>query len=370
MAADLDILVIVEGITVRRAITSVSIFKALAALAVFVAVWMPSNFAFSNPLDAPMQFVLIHGDTAYCRPNGSCAAWIAAEGTIDQDTPGALQRMLKNLGNQKLPIVIRSPGGNVNAAIEMGKSIRTHGLTVVVGGTRLDGCPTSEPLCGEARKSFDGSGTGSVYSSGAICFSACPYVLAGGARRAFDRYAVVGVHQITFVCDETMTRYLMRYRIVNGHKQIVSKRPVSSKFVDERRSTKLPKAFRKKMIAYFESMGVNKGIVDLAMSASPAMIHAIDDQDAIKLGLTTDDAEPLEVVMAGTCPREQSLPACDSAAANAVAPPASTPNPVGPDDFSVSAAMLSASGVEVQTSIPNTKLRQQPVPPQKWVPHW
>jgi hypothetical protein len=138
----------------------------------------------------------------------------------------------------------------------------------------------------------------------------------------------------------------------------------------------LPKAFRKKVVAYFESMGVNKGLLDLAMSASPAMIHRIDDQDAIKLGLTTDDAEPLEVVMAGICPKDESLPACDSAAANAAAPPAVTLNPVGPNDFSTTAAMLSAWGIGVQSGIPKQPDQSKPATaakpadPNKWAPHW
>ncbi len=64
-------------------------------------------------------------------------------------------------------LVLQSPGGSVGDALELGRHLREAGI-----GTRM--------LRGE------------------ICYSACPYLLAGGARRDIEEGASVGVHQHYF----------------------------------------------------------------------------------------------------------------------------------------------------------------------------
>src|SRR5689334_1016355 len=68
----------------------------------------------------PMNFALVQdGD---CQQ--SCIQWISAEGTIMRDTPRLFERFLKRLEGRKLPVVVQSYGGDVDAALVIGRMIR------------------------------------------------------------------------------------------------------------------------------------------------------------------------------------------------------------------------------------------------------
>ena len=74
----------------------------------------------------PMRFVVVRSSEPGCEP--VCAEWISAEGTIRAKTPGELKSLLKTLGGRKLPIVLFSPGGDVDAAMALGRLIRQNKL--------------------------------------------------------------------------------------------------------------------------------------------------------------------------------------------------------------------------------------------------
>ena len=65
-------------------------------------------------LDAPMRFVVVRSDAPGCEP--TCPEWISAEGAITAKSPALLKAALKTLGRRNLPIVVNSPGGDVDAA--------------------------------------------------------------------------------------------------------------------------------------------------------------------------------------------------------------------------------------------------------------
>lgn len=257
---------------------------------------------------APMQFMLVHADPSggNCRPEG-CMDWIAAEGMIDARSPGDLRKLLASIGNRKLPVIVNSPGGNVAAAMEMGEIIRKRGLSVAVGGTRLRSCPSGQPLCGEGWRA---GAKGVAYSAGAECLSACPFVLAGGVRRVISPFGIVGVHQVRTTYDQERILYRMKYQVVNGRKRIISRREISRKFVGLYDSTKLSKSLRSKILAYFKEMGVDRSILDMAMSAAPSSIRLIPRDEATKIGLTTDQASTDDLIDAGACAVGQPFSAC------------------------------------------------------------
>lgn len=259
---------------------------------------------------APMQFMLVHADpgSGDCRPEG-CVDWIAAEGMIDARSPGDLRKLLASIGNRKLPVIVNSPGGNVAAAMEMGEIIRKHGLSVAVGGTRLQSCPSGQPLCGDGWRA---GAKGTIYSAGSECLSACPFVLAAGVRRVISPFGIVGVHQARTTYDKERIVYRLKYRIVNGRKHIISRQELSRKFVGLYDSTKLSKSQRSKFLAYFREMGVDRSILDLAMSAAPTSIRLVTPDEAMKLGLMTDQASADDVVKAGACAVGQPLSACNA----------------------------------------------------------
>ena len=256
----------------------------------------------------PMRFMLVHANpgSSDCRPDG-CADWIAAEGMIAAESPADLRKLLASIGNRKLPIIMNSPGGDLNAAMEMGRIIRKQSLSVAVGSTRLSYCPSDQPLCA---KGWSDGANGVVNSVGASCFSACPFMLAGGIRRVVSPFSLVGVHQAILTYNQERISYRTTYQVINGKKHIISRQEVGRKFVGQYDSTKLSKSQRSKFLAYFKEMGVDRSILDMAMSAEPKSIRLIRQDEAMKIGLVTDLASADELINAGACTPGQAFSSC------------------------------------------------------------
>ena len=87
----------------------------------------------------PMHIAIVHPADPACEPH--CPEWIAAEGKILARTPGDFQKVLKGLGDRKLPILINSQGGLVDAAIAIGRMVRRRGLDVGVARSQIEACP-------------------------------------------------------------------------------------------------------------------------------------------------------------------------------------------------------------------------------------
>ncbi len=148
--------------------------------------------ATDDPGARPMNFILVSdGD---CKVE--CVQWVSAEGRITSATPARFVIFLGSLKNRQLPIVIQSGGGDVNAALAIGRMIRKAGLNTAIGRTQLNDCPMLDPRC-TAKIVKGGWSSGTVHSGGAYCFSACPFIVAGGVVRATATTASIGVHQIT-----------------------------------------------------------------------------------------------------------------------------------------------------------------------------
>ncbi|WP_331379701.1 hypothetical protein [Rhizobium sp. BR 362] len=257
----------------------------------------------------PMEFVLVHGDMAWCRAENNCPDWISAEGQIMADSPRKLQRLLKRLGGRKLPIIVSSPGGDVRAAMEMAYAIRKQKLAIAVGRTRSRNCAYAEPICSAARAK-DGSIKGETFSLGAICFSACPLFFAGGVERVSSPFALLGVHQITTTYSEVRVQYRTEYEMVNGKRKILSKREVGRKFVGKHDTTKLDKRQTARLVGFLKEMGIDKSLVGLMLGTAPSSIHLIAQMDALKLRLTTELAAADQLVAARDCKSNQSIAEC------------------------------------------------------------
>lgn len=89
---------------------------------------------------------------------------LSLTGRIDAGAADRLADRLAALATPPERILLHSPGGLVDEALALGRTIRAAGL------------PTAVP-------------------DGAVCLSACPYLLAGGTERAVSARALVGVHQ-------------------------------------------------------------------------------------------------------------------------------------------------------------------------------
>ncbi|WP_245294405.1 hypothetical protein [Rhizobium aegyptiacum] len=259
-------------------------------LLVFLLVSLPIGAATSQAAgqkkpagQPPMRFILVHH--LLCMED--CPEWISAEGRITSDTPGQLRKILKKIGDRKLPIVFRSEGGDVDAAYAMGRMIRKAGLETAVGGTRLKDCPADDLRC-DAAIAKDGTALGNTYSGGAYCFSACPLAFAGGTSRVASQWASIGVHQITTVYNKVRVSYRIEYKIVNGKKKEISRREVGRKSAGQSSSTKLGKKATIALTSYLREMGVDNDLVDHMMSATPDSIKIVPPAEAIRIGLMTD----------------------------------------------------------------------------------
>ncbi|MBJ3786462.1 hypothetical protein JEQ47_17180 [Devosia sp. MSA67] len=90
---------------------------------------------------------------------------LALTGTID---PGSAQRFAEEIaarGEYVSTVLLDSPGGSVNDALEMGRLILERGLATEV-------------------------------QDGGLCASSCPLVFASGSVRVAGQEAAIGVHQI------------------------------------------------------------------------------------------------------------------------------------------------------------------------------
>jgi len=233
---------------------------------------------------APMRFVVVRSNDAGCEP--VCAEWISAEGAISAKTPGELKNLLKKLGGRKLPVVLFSPGGDVDAAIALGRMIRQNKLDTAVGATRFIGCQPADKDC----TANDGKGAhllGTAYANGAFCNSACPLVLAGGVHRQVGQWAFLGVHQITTTFTKTQLTYRTKYRVVNGKKRITEKKVVARKNVGNYTTYEMNKAVERKLTAYLKEMGVDQSIIEIMKTTPATDIRQIALFDLLQTKLVT-----------------------------------------------------------------------------------
>ncbi|MEI4485316.1 hypothetical protein V8J36_03880 [Frigidibacter sp. MR17.14] len=111
-------------------------------------------------------------------------------GAIEPGDAARFTRELEGWATPPAAVALHSPGGSVSDALEIGRAIRAAGL------------PT-------------------VMAAGASCFSACPYILAGGTERRVDRAARVGVHQHYFGENSLMPAFTAVSDVQAGQAEVM-----------------------------------------------------------------------------------------------------------------------------------------------------
>jgi hypothetical protein len=256
--------------------------------------------SYEELLDQPMQFAIVRNIAMACEP--LCAEWISASGRITPDTPAQLRKILKSLDKRRLPIVIQSNGGNLDAALSMGKAIRANKLDVIVGATIYEGCNPDQKDC---KPTFaDGSYAGTTDFHGVQCFSACTYVLAAGNNRVASILSWIGVHQITITTDIDTVVYETKYRMVNGKKKAVSRRVVSRTPNGTVVTTKISKGLRKKLVAYYNEMGVDPAILDKMLAVPAKDMAILTYKELVQFKLITDMADKGTLTDGDVCTRD------------------------------------------------------------------
>ncbi|WP_280775395.1 hypothetical protein [Rhizobium sp. SG_E_25_P2] len=232
-----------------------------------------------------MNFVIVRSGAGYCEP--VCPEWIYGEGQIVPETPAAFKKALKQAGDRRLPLILTSPGGDVDAAMALGRLIRKNAVSVEVGYTRFVTCRPTDDAC-KPDGARDGEYYGTVAVAGSFCWSACPIALAGGEKRFSSHWSYTGVHQVTTVYQRQKIYYKERYEIVDGKRKVVSREEIRRKNIGPKSSTRMPKSTRKALTAYLKDMGVDRVFLDLMQSATPDKIRTLEPVEMLKIGLITE----------------------------------------------------------------------------------
>ena len=250
------------------------------------------------PQEPAMAFAIVRSSVTGCEPN--CPEWIAAEGRIYPGSAGQFKKVLKQMGSRKLPVIVYSPGGDIDAAMRMGRMIRDKDLDVAVGYTQFAGCNPKDKSC-KPPKEDKGVYRGAMRSVTAYCFSACPLILAGGKQRLVGLFASAGVHRVTSYYSKTLTTYREWYRIVRGKKRVVSRKIVGRKIVGTYASSKITPKVSGGIAKYLRDMGIGPSLQQL-MEATPAdQIRVLTIAELSQAKLITNSIPAESLANAHTC---------------------------------------------------------------------
>jgi hypothetical protein len=234
-----------------------------------------------------MRFTIVRHSRPGCEPH--CAEWIAAEGDVVEGSAAQFRKIIKSMGDRRLPVFVHSRGGAIEDAIRMGKIIREKGLDVAVARTELDPCRKGVKSCKSGRAP-KGS-TGRPVSSQAYCASACALILGGGVRRLVSPWSGIGVHQIQTL--QTLVRLHRTYRIetrtdnrgrVKKTKKLISEKRVGS-------STKVRKTKESTYDSvedFLVASGIDASIVPIMRATPHSDLHWLTLEEQRSTRMTTD----------------------------------------------------------------------------------
>lgn len=132
--------------------------------------------------------------TAVAPPEAGSEPWmIYLDGMFDAAAAARLAGLLAQQRITRADVYFNSPGGSLLAAMAVGRLIRARGFDTYLG-----------------RRSADPRQPGA-----AVCYSACPFGFAGGARRFLDEGSALGVHRAANrvpVADESAFQRLVDFQ--------------------------------------------------------------------------------------------------------------------------------------------------------------
>jgi hypothetical protein len=261
------------------------------------------------PPQAPaMKVVVVRSNLPNCEP--LCPQWISAEGQITDKTPALFKKVLAKTGKQMLPVIVSSPGGDVQAALEIGEMLRARHAEVVIGWTYFADCAPAAKDC-KLKKEAKGIYRGLAMGWNAYCLSACSFILASGEKRLLPTGGYLGVHQISQRVSQEKIYYRENYKIVNGKKKVISRKVVSRKPYKSYTTTKLRKADNREIAKYLDKMGVDrKQVLALFEMASPSEIHILSNEEAKSTRLVTDFVTAVDLMPLSLCKANPPAPNC------------------------------------------------------------
>jgi hypothetical protein len=218
----------------------------------------------ASAAEPAMQVHLARSAEAGCEPD--CPEWIAAQGRIEAGSVARFRRVLRQLGDRKVPVLIDSSGGRVNEALEIGRLARAGGLDVVVSRTVFTPCARADTACRRREKAAKVR-LGVPIADLSLCASSCAFILAAGTRRLVGPAAFVGVHQVRSFY--VYARLVRTYRFTPSGREVVSERRVTERVVE----TRTPQRTYDQIRRYFAEMGIGEAIMPLILSTPGDQLH-------------------------------------------------------------------------------------------------
>jgi hypothetical protein len=217
----------------------------------------------------PMVFYVVKGAIDAC--GRGCDSWIAVEGQVDSGAALRFKKFLARIGNRNLPLYFYSPGGNLDQALAMGAMLRERRAVARVARTVVRDCGF-EAQDGDACVKLKQSGRelrGDLWTRGATCNSACPYLMLGATTREVAPDALLAVHSPKVVVHfrgGTPTAEMRASATVRG----------------------IERADRM-LAGYIVRMGGDLGLLELARTVKFESMHVLTRDEIVRFGIDRRD---------------------------------------------------------------------------------
>jgi hypothetical protein len=239
--------------------------------------------------DPEMTFQIMRASNATCEPN--CPEWIYAEGRIVGSTAEKFNQVLRRAERKPLLLVIQSGGGDVRAALNMGRALRANKMNVAVGYSFTMNCATGDDFCAKVLKPKQIS-KGFLTNRPGFCASACTLVLAAGVERIAVPGSVVGTHQILNKPIFQKLFFREKYLMIHGKKQVISKTITKRETIIGKATTKLAPGFEAELARYIKSMGVGGDFLSFYGKAPPSGIYKMTPAERLATKIVTSQLSP------------------------------------------------------------------------------
>lgn len=272
----------------RTGIYLAAIFWVMSCLA--MATSAPQEMTPSGKLKShDMSFQIMRASNPECEPN--CPEWIFAQGEIVATTPAKFNQVLRLAGKTPLLLIVQSGGGDVRAAMNMGRSIQAHKMNVAVGYAFSLSCDAGDQFCAETLRSKQIM-RGLVSAQPSYCASACTLVLAAGVERIADPSSVIGTHQILNKPMFQRIFYREKYLLINGKKKIISKTITKRETIIGKPTTTMTASFDAELDRYVKGMGVGGTFLDYYAKAPPSGIYKMTPDERLATKIITSQLNP------------------------------------------------------------------------------
>jgi len=217
-----------------------------------------------------MTFYVVKGAADAC--GRGCDSWIEVEGKVESDTATRFKAFLDRHRDRSLPIYFASPGGNLDQAIAMGTLLHGKPSIARVGRTMVQECgfeAQDSDVCVKLKQSGREL-HGDLFTSGAICASACPYAFVGAAVHEIAPDAILAVHS---------PKVVLNFR--GGQPDAVAIATANQR--GRERADRVASA-------YLAKMGIDAGLLALTRTVKFEDIHVLTRDEIARFGIDRREA--------------------------------------------------------------------------------